>query len=447
MASILLLTLVALALTTWPTAWAQNGSSNRTISGVALSSDAPGTLTVQWTAPGQQPDDYRVNYTRADEDYPSYTQNFGNAYPTEPSIELSGLDEGVEYKVHVRARYSNGSGPWSADARLTVMVSEDDESNEDDPPPSEQQSSEDSPPLVVNTELLYHDDISEAGHDSVLLVTVDGDFEDDIAMPIRFTPQGGADGSDYSITYPGGFANGNITFTPSHKSAVFQINPVDDAIDDDGEYILIEMEVPRGAIAQGPTSYMVNIIDNDHPAPEDEDCKNRNSAPGPQNCRMDVGELFNGAIGYGGDVDVIYVDGVKPNHTLQVDVLGNGLPDPYVYGFATDDDSGNGNDARAIWKNTLSKTVSAVFYVQGEQPEGHRRRRHRRIHHPRQLLGRRIAARPRRQTDHLGNTQSQWRHNGITERPGRRGRQRLLAMANVQRTYPPLEHRQHLENL
>ena len=267
MASILLLTLVALALTTWPTAWAQNGSSNRTISGVALSSDAPGTLTVQWTAPGQQPDDYRVNYTRADEDYPSYTQNFGNAYPTEPSIELSGLDEGVEYKVHVRARYSNGSGPWSADARLTVMVSEDDESNEDDPPPSEQQSSEDSPPLVVNTELLYHDDISEAGHDSVLLVTVDGDFEDDIAMPIRFTPQGGADGSDYSITYPSGFANGNITFTPSHKSAVFQINPVDDAIDDDGEYILIEMEVPRGAIAQGPTSYMVNIIDNDHPAP------------------------------------------------------------------------------------------------------------------------------------------------------------------------------------
>ena len=147
MASILLLTLVALALTTW----AQNGSSNRTISGVALSSDAPGTLSVQWTAPGQQPDDYRVNYARADEDYPSYTQNFGNAYPTEPSIELSGLDEGVEYKVHVRARYSNGSGPWSADARLTVMVSEDDESNEDDPPPSEQQSSEDSTPVVVDT--------------------------------------------------------------------------------------------------------------------------------------------------------------------------------------------------------------------------------------------------------------------------------------------------------
>ena len=65
-----------------------------------------------------------------------------------------------------------------------------------------------------------------------------------------------------------------------------------------------------------------------------------------------MGELFNGAIGYGGDVDVIYVDGVKPNHTLQVDVLGNGLPDPYVYGFATDDDSGNGNNASAIWNNS-----------------------------------------------------------------------------------------------
>ena len=116
----LVLTLCLLAVSASATVSAQQ--SDRTISGVALISDAPGALTVQWTAPGSEPNDYRVNYARADEDYPSYTLSYGNAYPTGLFLALSGLDEGVEYKVHVRARYSDGSGPWSGDARLTVMA-------------------------------------------------------------------------------------------------------------------------------------------------------------------------------------------------------------------------------------------------------------------------------------------------------------------------------------
>ena len=47
-------------------------------------------------------------------------------HPEGTSVELTGLDQDVEYKVRVRARYYKGrpcrrpwSGPW-ADARLTV---------------------------------------------------------------------------------------------------------------------------------------------------------------------------------------------------------------------------------------------------------------------------------------------------------------------------------------
>ena len=96
------------------------------ISGLALTSDSPGALAVSWDAPDLAPTDYRVNWARADESYPAWTSDEGNRHPEGTSVELTGLDQDVEYKVRVRARYHKGeyadapwSGPW-ADARLTV---------------------------------------------------------------------------------------------------------------------------------------------------------------------------------------------------------------------------------------------------------------------------------------------------------------------------------------
>ncbi len=96
------------------------------ISGLTLTSDSPGTLAVSWDAPDTSPSDYRVNWARADESYPAWTSDEGNRHPEGTSVELTGLDQDVEYKVRVRARYHKGeyaddpwSGPW-ADARLTV---------------------------------------------------------------------------------------------------------------------------------------------------------------------------------------------------------------------------------------------------------------------------------------------------------------------------------------
>ena len=90
------------------------------ISALTLTSDTPGTLDVSWDAPtGVAPTDYRVNWARSGEDYPPWTDNTANHQPTTTSQQLTDLDEDVEYKVRVRARYHDGpwSGPWAEATR------------------------------------------------------------------------------------------------------------------------------------------------------------------------------------------------------------------------------------------------------------------------------------------------------------------------------------------
>ena len=95
------------------------------ISALTLTSDTPGTLDVSWVAPtGAAPTDYRVNWARSGEDYPPWTDNTANHQPTTTSQQLTDLDEDVEYKVRVRARYYDGaraedpwSGPWAEATR------------------------------------------------------------------------------------------------------------------------------------------------------------------------------------------------------------------------------------------------------------------------------------------------------------------------------------------
>ena len=99
------------------------------VSGLTLTSDSPGTLAMSWDIPDQTPTDYRVNWGKSAEDFPSYAENDGNAYPTTNSHTVTGLDEGVEYKVRVRARYrgdelnegqTQWSTPWSEPANITI---------------------------------------------------------------------------------------------------------------------------------------------------------------------------------------------------------------------------------------------------------------------------------------------------------------------------------------
>ena len=102
--------------------------TSKVVEGLQLTSPAPGQLRVEWNAPEAAPTDYRVNWARANQAFPSWRETTGNVYPTGTTVTLQGLVSGVEYKVKVRARYQNGNphgpraGPFTAAMTQTVAA-------------------------------------------------------------------------------------------------------------------------------------------------------------------------------------------------------------------------------------------------------------------------------------------------------------------------------------
>ena len=75
------------------------------IEGLRVRSIHPGELDVSWDAPADTPLDYRLSWARAGQNFPVQHDEPGNAYPTNPSHVITGLNQGVRYQVRVRARY------------------------------------------------------------------------------------------------------------------------------------------------------------------------------------------------------------------------------------------------------------------------------------------------------------------------------------------------------
>ena len=82
-----------------------------------------------------------MSRARTDADWPSWTDESANLYPTTTSQKIAGLDQGAEYSVRVRARYHTGthadspwSGPWDG-ATLTVAAEPAAGARSDDEPP------------------------------------------------------------------------------------------------------------------------------------------------------------------------------------------------------------------------------------------------------------------------------------------------------------------------
>ena len=95
----------------------------RDIGVVTLNSTVPGIVTVSWNAPDQTPANYRVSWAKAGEPYLTWTDPAGNAFPTVPFHTITGLEEGGEYRIKVRASYSGTSGDWSDEVTATVAES------------------------------------------------------------------------------------------------------------------------------------------------------------------------------------------------------------------------------------------------------------------------------------------------------------------------------------
>ena len=120
--------LVTVAISTFYFSSAQAQADNGTITGLTLSSDTPGTLTVSWEAASPTPTDYRVDWVKSDEDYQSWKVDEGHKYPapTATTVTVADLEHDTEYKIRMRARYYRGEhegkswgGPWATET-ITV---------------------------------------------------------------------------------------------------------------------------------------------------------------------------------------------------------------------------------------------------------------------------------------------------------------------------------------
>ena len=92
----------------------------REIAGLTLSSTTPGTILAVWDAPGEAPADYRLSWAKVGTQFLTWTDLSGNAFPTDTSYTITDLEEGEDYKVVVRARYSGTAGDWSGNVAITV---------------------------------------------------------------------------------------------------------------------------------------------------------------------------------------------------------------------------------------------------------------------------------------------------------------------------------------
>ena len=83
-------------------------------------------MVVTWEIPETTPTDYRISWAQSSLNFPSYKDSNGpekgTLYPlgSETTLTLDNLTPGVDYKIHMRARYYNAdrsehlsSGPWT----------------------------------------------------------------------------------------------------------------------------------------------------------------------------------------------------------------------------------------------------------------------------------------------------------------------------------------------
>ncbi|MYC96419.1 MAG: hypothetical protein F4X14_15755 [Caldilineaceae bacterium SB0661_bin_32] len=97
--------------------------SSQAISGLRVNSSRPGVLEVSWDAPADPPLEYQLTWARVGESFPARSDGPGNAYPTIPSQLITGLDQGVRYKVRVRALYESSESDWSGPVEIAVASS------------------------------------------------------------------------------------------------------------------------------------------------------------------------------------------------------------------------------------------------------------------------------------------------------------------------------------
>ena len=136
----------------------QSGTANaqvvgRAINNLQLSHNDDGDLLISWDAPELAPRDYRVMWTKEDQDYKTWTDTDWNAFPTTTSHTATNVERGQAYKVNIRARYDSNSGPWTTEARYTIP---------EEPPVNDDAPTREAANLPANIRILDWTDVEGA---------------------------------------------------------------------------------------------------------------------------------------------------------------------------------------------------------------------------------------------------------------------------------------------
>ena len=117
----------------------------------------------------------------------------------------------------------------------------------------------DDPQVEVNFRRAIHD--VDEGADRTVTVKLTADPERTVVVPLTATDQDGASSADYAAL------PASVTFEPGDTSKTFTFTATDDAVDDDGERVVLGFGTLPDRVTPGtvPTS-TVSIIDDDAPA-------------------------------------------------------------------------------------------------------------------------------------------------------------------------------------
>ena len=192
---------------------------------------------------------------------------------------------------------------------------------------------DDDPQVEVNFYRSIYD-VAEGGNVTIT-VNLSADPERTVVVPLTATDQDGATSADYAAV------PASVTFDPGDTSKTFTFSATDDAIDDDGESVLLEFGTLPDGVTPGtvPTS-AVSITDDDAPA----------------TVTVSFGADRYSATEGGDDAVVTVILGSPAKSQVEIPLTANG------HGGATEDDWSGVPETVTFDKgdNSKSFTVTAV---------------------------------------------------------------------------------------
>ena len=200
-----------------------------------------GQLTVDWNAPtdtgGSAITDYDLRYREklaSPNEYDTWTEIPGTSDSTATSATITGLTNGTEYEVQVRAENTVGAGPWSSAATGRPILTA----------------------VTVSFGAATYS-VTEGGTVDVT-VSLSADPKRSVTIPLTTTNGTGTTSSDYSVP-------SSVSFESSETLKTVTFTATDDSVDESDENVVLGFppSLPEGVTASGTTSTTVTIADSD----------------------------------------------------------------------------------------------------------------------------------------------------------------------------------------